>query len=106
MNNSKIHGAFFMSKNESEIIRRLDRIESILLDDPDDLIPFDEARRYLGLSVNALYEKSASKKDSPPEIAHFRRGKKSYYSKRELAAWLRGKKIHSREEVEQMAANI
>ena len=74
----------------AEILNRLDRIER-LLTSQDTVLSFAQAANYAGLSHSYLYQLT-----SRCEIPHSKpHGKKIYFSKRELDAWLLQNKVRS-----------
>ena len=58
----------------------------------------NEASRFLGLSKSALYKMTCNR-----EIPHYKRGKRLYFDKSELAKWVMRNKILSKEEIEKQA---
>lgn len=63
-----------------------------------DVTDINEASRFLGLSKSALYKMTCSR-----EIPHYKRGKRLYFDKSELAKWVMRNKILSQDEIEKQA---
>ena len=59
-----------------------------------------QASSYMSLSKSAMYKHTSTR-----EIPHFKTGKRVYFRKIDLDAWLTKNKIISREEIEQEANN-
>jgi excisionase family DNA binding protein len=87
--------------NLEQISNQLNRIEQLLTNHSDSVMTFKEACQYTDLSASALY-----KKTSAGEIPHSKpNGKKIYFSKREIDAWLMRKPIKTGAHIEQEAIN-
>jgi excisionase family DNA binding protein len=83
------------------ITNQLNRIEQLLTNQSDSVMTFKEACKYTDLSASALY-----KKTSAGDIPHSKpNGKKIYFSKMQLDAWLLSKPIKTKQEIEQKAIN-
>jgi len=89
--------------------QRLDRIETLVMEmkngavekpDPDgyDIIDIDEATQLLGIAKPTVYDKT-----SKGEIPHMKRGKRLYFSKKELLEWLKSGRRKMRSDIEQEA---
>lgn len=66
------------------------------------ILTFKEACKYTGLSKSWLYKKTSS-----GEVAHYKPdGKKIYFKREELEAWLLRNKVLSKEEIQRKANNI
>ena len=80
----------------NEILERLNNIEQMLMQSADRLMSFKEACAYADLSASQMY-----KLTHQCEIAHYKpNGKKIYFSKLEIDAWLKRRRIKSCDEVE------
>ncbi|SIQ52838.1 helix-turn-helix domain-containing protein [Pontibacter lucknowensis] len=103
-----------MMENPFAIIeKRIDRIESILLniqerlDKTDstqstgDFLTVDEAAAYLNISKSAIYEKTSSR-----SIPHLKKGKRLYFVKQELADWVKTSRQRTIAEIEAEPASI
>jgi len=88
-----------------ELYERLDRIEGLLVivkehkateseDEEDRLLNVREAARYLGDAVATLYGRT-----SKNEIPFYKRGKKVYFKKSELLAWIEEGRVKSQTEI-------
>lgn len=84
----------------SKLLDKMERIELLLKSitpdsKPDDeLLSITEASKFLNLSVATLYSKV-----SKNEIPVFKKGKRLYFSKSELIAWIASGKILTNEEL-------
>ena len=76
-----------MEERISQIEANLDLIKSLLLGDKKTLT-LDEGCKYTGYSKSYMY-----KLTSGQQIPHLKRGKKVFFDKDELDAWLRHNKI-------------
>ena len=88
-----------------ELNERLDRIEDLLISvkehkssEPDGveerLLNVREAARFLGNAVASLYGRT-----SKNEIPFYKRGKKVYFKKSELLAWIEQGRVKSQSEI-------
>lgn len=81
-----------------EIKDQLDRIESNLLGCKE-ILTFDEAAQFTGLSKSYLYKLTSSQR-----ISHFKpTGKLIYFNRSELEAWLMQNKVSTSDEMESKA---
>jgi excisionase family DNA binding protein len=87
-----------------EILKRLDKIERLLESQNlvrKDVLNFNEASEYLELSHSHLY-----KLTSDGAIPHYKpQGKKIYFNRAELDAWLQRNRQTTKEEIERQAAD-
>ncbi len=84
---------------QGEILEKLNNIERLLLEQSEQVLSFKQACEYLDLSHSALY-----KLTSKAEIPHSKpNGKRIYFSKRDLVAWLLRNRVQSNSEIEQKA---
>jgi len=71
-------------QNQDTILQKLNDIEQMLNEQADEVLTFEQACQYLDVSKFYLYRLTSTRK-----IPHFKpRGKRIYFSKRELASWL------------------
>lgn len=81
-----------------EIKKQLDRIEAAALSQKN-VLTFDEAAKYMGVSKSDLYKRTSNK-----EIPHFKpRGKMVYFDRIELETYLKKNPIQTGEEIEAKA---
>ena len=77
------------------ILERLDRLEKLLIGNKD-VLTFDEACDYTGISRSYLYKLTASGK-----IPHSKpNGKMLFFEKRKLVEWLLQNKRRSKQDIE------
>lgn len=90
--------------DNNRILEKLDTIERMLTEQnmlQKEVLNFNEACQYLGLSQSHLY-KLTSKKSIP----HFcPQGKRLYFKRTELDEWLLRNRSSTQEEIEQQAAD-
>ncbi len=85
-----------MAKQFDEVLTRLDRIESLMQSQQPQPLTLAEAALYLHISKPTLY-----KMTSNSLIAHSKpNGKKCYFLKADLDAYLTRNRVATREEVE------
>jgi excisionase family DNA binding protein len=92
------------------ILKKLDTIEQLLRNAPQPIIHtipdvkevlnLDQAAEYVSLSKSAIYKKTSQR-----NIPHFKQGKKLYFKRSELDAWLTDLKVSTNEEIEKEAIN-
>jgi excisionase family DNA binding protein len=87
-----------------EILLRLEKIERLLTSQTmlqKEVLNFNEAAEYLELSLSHLYRLTSTK-----QIPHFcPQGKKLYFNRLELDAWLQRNRQTTTEEIEKMATD-
>lgn len=87
-----------------EIIIRLERLERLIESqniNSKEVLNFNETCHYLELSQSHLYKLTSS-----GAIPHYKpNGKKIYFNRPELDAWLLRNRMNSKDEIEQDAAN-
>lgn len=87
-----------------EILLRLEKIERLLTSQTmlqKDVLNFNEAAEYLELSLSHLYRLTSTK-----QIPHFcPQGKKLYFNRQELDAWLQRNRQTTTGEIEKMATD-
>ena len=87
------------SQSEREIIERLERIELVLTAGTAKPLTLEEAAKYLDISTSHLY-----KLTSKGKIPHYKpEGKKVYFEKSELDAWLLRKPVKTQVEIDRVA---
>ena len=65
-----------------------------------EVLNLNQAAEYVSLSKSAIYKKTSER-----NIPHFKKGKKLYFKKSELDAWLTSMKISTRAEIDQEATD-
>ncbi|OQY74448.1 MAG: DNA-binding protein [Ignavibacteriales bacterium UTCHB2] len=85
---------------DTQIIEKLDKIESLFNQSiQKEVLNFSEATEFLNLSASYLY-----KLTSTQQIPHYKpNGKKVYFKRSELEAWLLKNRVKSIDELEQKA---
>jgi excisionase family DNA binding protein len=87
-----------------EILKRLEKIERLLESQnlvQKDVLNFNETSEYLELSHSHLYKLTSTR-----QIPHFcPQGKKLYFNRQELDAWLQRNRLTTTEEIEKEATN-
>jgi excisionase family DNA binding protein len=86
------------------ILKKLECIEQMLTEQnmlKKEVLNFNEAAKYLELSQSHLYKQTSS-----GAIPHYKpNGKKIYFKRVELDAWLLRNRTDSKDEIEQQAAD-
>jgi len=98
---------------QPEITERLDRIEGGLAkildaldrERADEVLDIDGAVKLTGLSKGAIYGKTAWIEGQPPAIPHYKKGKRLYFRRSELEAWLTENPRKDRKRFEQTVAD-
>ncbi len=86
---------------QDEIIQRLERIEQLIVGQATKPLTFLEACQYLDFSKSYLY-----KLTSKNLIPHYKpNGKKIFFSKRELCAWIKRNPVKTASEIDQAAVD-
>ena len=86
---------------QDEVIQRLERIEQLIVGQATKPLTFLEACQYLDFSKSYLY-----KLTSKNLIPHYKpNGKKVYFSKQDLDAWLLRNPIRTASEIDVKATN-
>ncbi|RFM29595.1 helix-turn-helix domain-containing protein [Deminuibacter soli] len=87
-----------------EILKRLDKLERLIESQnivQKDVLNFNEACIYLELSQSHLYKLTSTR-----QIPHFcPQGKKLYFNRHELDAWLQRNRQTTTDEIEKQATN-
>lgn len=87
-----------------EILKRLDKLERLIESQnivQKDVLNFNEACTYLELSQSHLYKLTSTR-----QIPHFcPQGKKLYFNRHELDAWLQRNRQTTTDEIEKQATN-
>ena len=87
-----------------EILKRLDKLERLIASQnivQKDVLNFNEACTYLELSQSHLYKLTSTR-----QIPHFcPQGKKLYFNRHELDAWLQRNRQTTTDEIEKQATN-
>jgi len=91
-----------MKSKEIDFQERFDRLEVILSEikeQNDTIFDTDQCCRYLSISKSFLYKLTMYNK-----ITHYRVGKRVYFSKRDVDAWIKDKaNMKTASEIEQVA---
>jgi len=86
------------------LIQKLERIETLIEQQGilrKDVLNFNEACQYLGLSQSHMYKLTSSK-----SIPHFcPQGKRLYFKRTELDEWLLRNRTDTQDEIDQQAAD-
>jgi len=83
------------------VVQRLEALERAVNGRTDDVLDVDGAMALTGLSRYGIYHKTCSQNGEPPELSHFKRGKRLYFLRSELIAWLTEHRVMNRTEIEQ-----
>jgi predicted DNA-binding transcriptional regulator AlpA len=86
-----------------QVLEGIARLEKLLADKSDEVLDARSACRLTGLSRASLYSKTCSKYGEPPVIPHFKAGKRIYFRKSELIAWMTANPVKDRVAIERDA---
>ena len=85
----------------ADITARLERLERLSVMAAKDVFTTEEAALYLGRKIDWLYKMTNHKL-----IPHYKNeGKRTYYKRADLDAWMCSRRIATNEEIEQEALN-
>jgi len=85
--------------SKSEILKELEEIKKLLIEQADKPMTVTEAAEYLHISKSYLYKMTSACK-----ISYFKpAGKKIYFTKSELNKWIKRNRVKSDYELEEMA---
>src|SRR3954469_10373201 len=84
---------------------RLELLEQLLTEKADDVLDVDAVHALTGLSKSAVYQKTCSRNGEPPELPHYKQGKRLYFRRSEIMSWLTRRRVLDRAEIESIAAN-
>jgi excisionase family DNA binding protein len=84
---------------ENKILEKLSKIESLYLQQPEQILSFNETCSFLGYSKSYLYKLTHSR-----QIPHYKpNGKMLYFKKSDLEDWLLRNRVKTADEIEQEA---
>lgn len=87
-----------------QLRKELAEIRSILTEQADEILDIEGVRELTGLSKSAIYQKTCTRFDAPPELPHYRRGKRLYFKRSEIVVWLTAHPVRSRAAIDAAAA--
>jgi predicted DNA-binding transcriptional regulator AlpA len=90
----------------ARIEQRLETVERLLTDQTDEVLDVDALQAMTGISRSAIYQKTCSRNGEAPELPHFKRGKRLYFRRSEIVAWMTEHRVKDRSQIEQEAANF
>ena len=93
-----IENPFELIMNKLIEIENLLKEKNVTTTATEEILNLENASLYVGISKSTIYKYTSTR-----EIPHFKRGKKLYFKKVELDAWLTTNKINSREEIDRLA---
>lgn len=71
-----------------QITAELAELRRLLTEQTDTILTVEEVRELTGLSKSAIYQKTCSRDGNPPELPHFKRGKRLYFKQSEIIQWM------------------
>ena len=84
---------------EKQILEKLSKIESLYQQQPEQILSFNETCSFLGYSKSYLYKLTHTRR-----IPHYKpNGKKLYFKRSDLEAWLLRNRVKTADEIEQEA---
>jgi predicted DNA-binding transcriptional regulator AlpA len=75
----------------------------LLAGQTSEIMDVEMLHQMTGISRSAIYQKTCSRRGQPPELPHFKRGKRVYFRRSEILTWLMEHRVKNREEIEQEA---
>lgn len=78
----------------------LSEIKRLLAGQTSEIMGVEMLHAMTGISRSAIYQKTCSRRGQPPELPHFKRGKRVYVRRSEILAWLMEYRVKNREEIE------
>jgi excisionase family DNA binding protein len=88
-------------ETQNQILDRLERIEATLSGLSSRPLTFTEATKYLNISASYLYKLTATQ-----EVPCYKpRGKRLYFDKSELDAWLKRSPVRNTSDLDQLATD-
>lgn len=94
-----------MNTNEmfNRICQELAEIRALLAERTDEIMDVDAVRELTGLSRSAIYQKTSSRHGEPPELPHYKTGKRLYFKRSEIVQWMTQNKVKDRAAYERAA---
>jgi excisionase family DNA binding protein len=89
----------FIKQSIREVLNE-ERTAGLKESSDDDLMDVENTAKFLGMAVPTIYEKTSRRL-----IPHLKQGKKIYFSKRELKAWLNKGKVKTMTEIHDEASS-
>lgn len=86
---------------DQDIYEELQCIKQYILLRAKRALNMDEAAKFTGLSKSRLYTLVSEK-----QVPHYKKGKLTYFNKKELEEWMLQDRILTKEEMEQRAAQF
>jgi predicted DNA-binding transcriptional regulator AlpA len=84
----------------NRIVDRLERLERMMNEETDEILDVDGIQELTKLSKSAIYQKTCSRNGAPPQLPHYRQGKRLYFRKSEIVTWLTARPIMDRAAIE------
>jgi len=82
---------------ETKVLEKLSKIESLYQQQPEQILSFNETCSFLGYSKSYLYKLTHARR-----IPHYKpNGKKLYFKRTDLEAWLLRNRVKTADEIEQ-----
>jgi predicted DNA-binding transcriptional regulator AlpA len=86
-----------------QIKAELAELRRLITEQTDATLTVEDVRELTGLSKSAIYQKTCSRDSNPPELPHFKRGKRLYFKRSEIVEWMTARRVKSRAEIEEAA---
>lgn len=87
----------------TRIEHRLETVERLLTQTADEVLDVDAVHQLTGVSKSAIYQKTCSRNGEPPELPHYKQGKRLYFRRSEILQWLTSNRVMDRAEIEELA---
>ena len=69
----------------------------------DEILTIQGVVDLTGLARATIYAKTSSLNGQPPELSHWKKGNKLYFSKKEIIGWMTSNRVAGRQEISQAA---
>lgn len=87
-----------------QVKKELEEIRLMLADRNDDIMDVGGVMALTGLSRSAIYQKTCSQGGAPPELPHYKQGKRLYFKRSEVTAWMTQNRVRNRAQLDAEAA--
>jgi predicted DNA-binding transcriptional regulator AlpA len=91
---------------KNHIDEGFEQILKALMIHHDTVLDIDGLCKLTGLPKSTVYQKTCSLGGRPPELPHFRKGKRLYFLRSEINTWLTHRHVRTQEQLTEAAANL
>jgi predicted DNA-binding transcriptional regulator AlpA len=87
-----------------QINRKLEELAQLITERADEMLDVAGLQALTGLSRSAIYQKTCSQGGAPPELPHYKQGKRLYFKRSEVIDWMTQNRVRNRTETDALAA--